>query len=224
MALLDAGYSENEKVGLAFYKMSGAKPDFRNWVKKSDAYKKAVPTERVNLLRSETARLERGMTTYHPDEDLINFSIDVTVRRLPDADADPNNVRHALQVVFSDTRDNYIPVEGGDVWVAMVVKDMEKYGFRVFSTPELTSALQKLGTVHMAKVQNIPAHVKMTLRPLSVSAKTPVQVEDIDLWPMLAEVASFSLWSRDGEVFVWGYEAPWYVSSERKDLIDLYKD
>lgn len=228
LALVDGhGYTENEKIGFAFYQLSGAKPDFKSWVRKTDAYKKALPVEKVELMQSELTRLERGMGLFHPDEDLVTIEMDVSIKRLPDVGTDPEKMKHALQIDFTGNKDQdsyYIPVEIGDIWIAIIVQGMDKQSFRIFDTPQFKSVLQKLNSTLTSQVTTLEGHVKLSLRPVSVSKQSPVRVADIDLWPMLAEIASFSLWSRDSSVFIWGYEAPWYVSNDRKDLVDLYKD
>ena len=60
-------YTEEEKIGFAFYKLGNIKPNFDSWVEHTDTYSNAPADQKNQILQNETSRLEQGYHNYQPD-------------------------------------------------------------------------------------------------------------------------------------------------------------
>ncbi len=229
-AALERGrYSTLEKIGFAFHTLSNSKPDFSKWVEEDNKYKKAMPLEKVNLMKAEMQRLQTGMITYDQQTDLIELNSRVRLLFSHPEHTDPDlkdpGSMVTMKVEMSDIPDdNFFPFLIGDVWVAVIIKDLEALKNIKFTPGEFQQFATKETFKNHAKLKTVFANTNLVLRPVSVDTSAPVVVNGIEMWLMLAEVAHMELWGGDEYLreSLWNYKAPWYMSAQEQDLRNLY--
>lgn len=228
-ALLDRGkFSETEKAGFAFHFLSGIKPDFESWVKKTDRYKDARTVEKQQILNDDTYRLQEGYHKYHPDEDLLHIEAPAQVRfrdyngRPLYNDAGEQRTRHVI-ITIPGINSGAIPFEVDKLWVAVVAKDYDFFINLYLTEKEYQKFINDLDrkTVYH---YNFSVVVDIFLRPVDVDMRAPVLIDDQEMWLMLAEIGSFIIWQRNHKKIIWEASAPWFVSDTSRDLLDLYSD
>ena len=50
-----------------------------------------------------------------------------------------------------------------------------------------------------------------------------MMIDKVPRWLMLARIAEIEIWDDKHERILWSVSAPWFRSSEKRDLMDLYK-
>jgi len=228
-ALLERGkFSETEKVGFAFHYFSHIKPDFESWVKKTDRYKNARTVDKQQILNDDLYRLQNGYYKFHPDEDLIHIQGAAQVRFKDYSgpalynDAGERRTKHVI-ITIPGINNGAIPFEVDKLWVAVVTKDFDFYINLYLSESEYEQFIQDLG-YKAVYYSHLAAVVDIFLRPVDVDMRAPVQVDNQEMWLMLAEVGSFTVWQRDHRKLAWQISAPWFVSDMSRDLLNLYSD
>lgn len=212
--------TETEKVGFAFYRLAKRPPPFENWIKSSDNYLLAGPVDKQNILHTELQRLARANQEYTLDDDLIHIKTRVEIRATEKLDKkakDSGLIHRPISINMKEIKHGYFPVQLGTLWIALIPNDLES--FALFSpAPEDYERLRdKLSLSGLPR----PARMELRLRPRRVDLRSPQSLDGVEAWPMLAEIASLSLWR--GKEMVWEYRAEWYRNRTQKELLDLYE-
>jgi hypothetical protein len=220
LALLNEGqFSEREKVGFAFYKLAQLPPDFKNWIQ-ADA-----PADQAGkaLTQDQVERLENGFSLYSPDEDMIQVETPATILfpTLTAEQAKPGfQGQKPIVISLGNMQMLYFPYQiGSDFWVAIVPSNEEQFHTLMVDSAtydKMIHALRVLGE-HKGK-----AILKITLRPDHVDAQKPMMLGKQYMWLMMASVADYQIWDGKNTMPLWTYSAPWYVSNDSHDLLDLY--
>lgn len=228
-ALLDRNsFSETEKVGFAFHFLSGIKPDFEAWIKKTGRYKNARTIDKQQILSDDTYRLQNGYHKYHPDEDLIHIEAPAQIRfrdysgRALYNEAGEQRTKHVI-ITIPGINSGAIPFELDKLWVAVVAKDYDFFVNLYLTEKEYQKFINDLG-YNAVYYSHLAAVIDIFLRPVSIDMRAPVLVDDQEMWLMLAEIGSFTIWQRDHGKMAWEINAPWFVSDVSRDLLDLYSD
>ncbi len=215
--LPEGGYTDTEKVGFAFYKFANIKPNFTDWDISADAYKNAAaPLDRIEYRRKNAIRLDQGYNDYDPDTDLIHVIADIQVVKLPDP------TRPAITLSFNQSStDTYFPFKVGKLWIAVIPRDIDKFEGIHLSPAEYSDFVKKVSNDTNKKV---PALIELWLRPLTAETKTPSMIDRQPYWPLLADIASVTIWNTDKTQVAWSYDAPGSAATMEKknDLVDLY--
>ena len=218
-------YSEAEKIGFAFYRLADKQPPFNNWIMARDEYLLAKPSMKRDYLRRETERLSKAYNEYMVDDDMIYLRTEVTIK-VPNATErqsyESMGLRKPVQIVLKEIKENYFPVQVGDMWIAVVPNDLEKYLFLSLEEAEYEKMMAEL-MLDTTRGSARGAILEIRLRPLSIDTKMPMHLDGIDAWLMLGEIASISLWrTKERDTLVWEQNMDWYVPQQQKDLLDLY--
>lgn len=217
-------YSETEKVGFAFYKLADQSPPLEQWLKSSDEYRLASPSLKRDYLRREIQRLAQAFSEYDLKRDLIYIRAPVRIK-IPStseqAAYDKMGVRKPAEIVIDDIKDNYFPVEVGNMWIAIVANDLDNI------------TLLSLDDEEFKKIHNLSASgqgtyrrafMELRLLPQSVDLQKPLSLDNLDAWLMLAEIASITLWKTDdSKQVVWEQRADWYRPQQEQEMLDLYR-
>ena len=218
-------YSEAEKIGFAFYRLADKPPPFNNWIMARDEYLLAKPSAKREYLRRETERLSKAYNEYMVDDDMIYLRTEVTIK-VPNATErqsyESMGLRKPVQIVLKEVKENYFPVQIGEMWIAVVPNELEKYLFLSLDEAEYNKIMHEL-MLDSSRGSARNALLEIRLRPVSIDTKTPMHLDGIDAWLMLGEIASISLWkNKNRDTLVWEQNMDWYVPQQQKDLLDLY--
>lgn len=219
-------YSDLERAGFAFHKMSGFKPDFKTWILQSEQYNKATPVKKVELLQSDLYRLQNGYYNYMPDTDLITLTLPLLMEIPTMEDVEGTGSYARVHINFKDLPENYLPMKIGDLWVAVVIEDFGRIAGISLGADQYAEIARRIRHNKARKSEKpVQTTVEIQLRPLSVDTSAPMVLDDTEMWLMLTEMgtAKLSIASPKGDYKLWEYIAPWYASAEEKDLIKLYK-
>lgn len=224
-ALPSGRYSESEKVGFAFHKLAKFDPDYKKWVTNMDSYMAAKPTDKVAMMQKETARLQNGYFNFMPDDDLVSLTIDARLRASSYFGASQRaGTITNVTMELVDLPQNYFPFYIGGIWIAVVIKDFDSYTQFTFSPEEYSEFSKKVGLDSGYQlVQKVK--VDLLLRPISVDTTSPVMLDGLEMWLMLAEVGEITVWRPMGQerFLIWGHNAPWFTSDSQKELLRLYE-
>ncbi|MBI4031663.1 MAG: hypothetical protein HY370_08285 [Proteobacteria bacterium] len=228
-ALLDRkNFSETEKVAFAFHYLSNIEPEFERWVKKTDRYKNARTAEKQQILNDDLYRLQNGYHKYHPDEDLIHIEAPAQIRfrdysgRALYNDAGEKRTKHVV-ITIPGINSGAIPFELDKLWVAVVAKDYDFFVNLYLTEKEYQKFINDLG-YKAVYYSHLAAVIDIFLRPVDVDMRAPVLVDDQEMWLMLAEIGSFTIWQREHKKMAWEISASWFVSDTSRDLLNLYED
>lgn len=224
-ALPSGRYSESEKVGFAFHKLAKFDPDYKKWVTNMDSYMAAKPTDKVTMMQMETARLQNGYFNFMPDDDLVSLTIDARLRASNYFGVSQQRGKITdVTMELIDLPQNYFPFYIGGIWIAVVIKDFDFYTHFTFSPEEYNEFAEKVGLKR--GYQLIQAvKVDLQLRPISVDTTSPVMLDGLEMWLMLAEVGEAIVWRPIGRerLLIWAHNAPWFTSDIQKELLRLYE-
>lgn len=234
-------YSDTEKVLFAFSKLSNVPPDYESLINSSDYYKRQSPITRLDLMKSETARLQEGFNNYNPEDDLVHIVADVEITwNKKDFPGNWNNLVSQPQFGASDSAaveskiyhiafgaaaggdktSPFFPFFLGRLWIAVVPKDIGAFLNLSLNMTDFYQFMRKLGI--KPGFGHSPAIIEMMLRPVSANATEPVEIDGVVYWPMLVEIANLTIWTSNRDHIIWSYDAPWYETKDQKDMRDLY--
>lgn len=226
-ALTGERYSELEKIGFAFHGLAKFDPDFELWIKDNDQYKDAFPIEKIEMMQEEKVRLRNGYINYYPDSDLISLKVDAMARSSNYfVDSQEKGKVTIVDVSLTEFPENYFPFKIGDIWVAVVIKDFDKLTSITFTKDEYSKFAEKVGFKQREHKTLQEVRLDLKLRPISVDMSSPVQLNGVEMWLMMVDVAEMVMWKsyfRDDDM-LFAYQAPWYMASEQKDLFHLYRE
>lgn len=185
-----AGYTATEKVGFAFYSLINSAPPIDRWIETREDYITAKPKVRIAMMDAERIRLQKGFSGYIPGRDMIMIRVKVRLT----ATENPDSSR-TLEINFSDfDQILYFPFRLGDLWVALLPAGLEaKSAYRL--TAEDYDGLSSV--IGMGE-----GMAELVFIPTRADGGDPMVVGDIPLWPMMADVAQFSIFDREGNA-VW---------------------
>ena len=210
--------SAAEKAVLAFYKLSGLKPDFDKWVRVA-----LNPTESHNpipedLIIQEKLRLQYGLGTYDPEREILKIHTTL-MGQIIEKDGKFYLASHfpgkgALEAP-------YFPYNAGNVWVAVIINELENF------------LLLELDEEHRQKMamllpeHNKPYELNLELfyRPTSAQQE-PLQMDGLSQYIMLGEIAYIAfkkpaLAGQQNDSALLEYYAPWYMDTEEQDLLQI---
>lgn len=218
--------TESEKVGFAFHKLGNFDPKFETWIKQSKAYEKATPVEKTDLLQKDIFRLRNGYYRYMPDVDLIALDLEAQIysSRYFSQNLDDDSVAK-VRIKLKGMPNNYIPVQVGEYWIAIVLKDFDLESQISFNSTEYSEFVETFGLARKAYQSSQDIGIDILLRPVSVDTTTPIELDGLEMWLMLAETAELRLWrdlGRNGKDYFYDYAADWYVPESQRDLLRLY--
>lgn len=217
-------YSEAEKVGFAFYRLANRVPPFESWITNKDKYLLAKPSARREYLNNELTRLNKAYNEYMIDDHLIILRTQVKVKIPNKAERgvyDEMGLRKPVQIVLTEITDNFFPVQVGQMWVALVPDKLEEYLQLSLNAEEFGTLTRKLGI--QVSGTNQAATLELRIRPKTIDASAPLQIDTIEAWLMLGDIATAALWTNaNPEALVWEKNAEWYLPYQQKELLDLY--
>lgn len=212
--------SAREMGILTFYKLSGMKPDFYEWINQNPAYVNMSKTDKLeaNIFREEEVlRLQWGLGTLNPETNFMHISTEIIGTLLHSKGKD------YLGVTFTGKRERgepYFPYSIGKLSVAVIMKDIKN-----FMVLELSpDSLAKIKGYMPANTKYAKLNLRITYRGISAET-TPIKLDGVNQYTMLGEIAHWEVFlpqSGNSElVSIWEYMEPWYRTEEEDDLIRM---
>ena len=221
-------YTEEEKIGFAFYKLGNIKPNFDSWVEHTDAYSNAPANQKNQFLQNETSRLEQGYHNYQPDEDLIVINAPVKITTADFSSPDPAYSKQGIQkqsvISIVGTPPAYLPFKIVNTWVAVIPQDYSNFTNLLLTTEQFIKLRDIVSEKVKLKDLDFQGEIELILRPAKVDARKPINMDGKKMWLMGAEIASMTIWTQKKEKIIWEYSAPWYVTGHSMQLLNLYGD
>lgn len=207
-----------EKAVLAFYKLSGVTPDFEKWINTNFKNKYGHNPPPPELFEQEKLRLQYGLGMYDPEREILKINTTVISQFIT-----KGNKTYLASIFQGENamETPYFPYNAGHVWVAVLINDLEDYLLL-----ELDEEQQKKISA-LLPAHNKPYNIELTLyfRPVSAQPE-PMQIDGLEQHIMLGEIAYIGFkkpgltWQED-DGLLWEYYAPWYMGTEKQDLLDI---
>jgi hypothetical protein len=201
--------TESRDVVFIFYKTAEMKPNFESWAKDGIAYRTAPLTRQEEVLKRETEKLEREFQEFSLKDEVITIKTKVEAN-LEKREEDGNYI---LKMNFLEGEADYFPYEYEGEHFAVVPKDLKTRLNSIIPEGQYNRIRDEVG-------ENGKVKAVLQLKPLRAETDAPFEVDEVEQWVLLTEVASLSLWGNDG-FMVWNYSAPWYMTPMTRDLIEL---
>lgn len=212
--------SENEKAIFAFHRLSGQQPSYELIAAADEEYKTAPPELAEQILAESVIRLKTGFGMYDPGRDFLQIATNVMAQ----IQTAPNSPPVLIFRFPNSSNENYIPyfpyAYGDQDWIAMIVEDLPQFAQIPMSDEQyqyVKPYLPENGTY--AEVR-----IFMRVRPRMADSTAPMLIDGVEQWLLMGDTAYISASVTDaagGQLRLWEYSAPWYMSATEKDLLPL---
>lgn len=209
--------SWNEKGVLAFYKITGKKHDFEAKIKNSKDYKRMSNDAAQQYLEEELLRLQWGLGTFDPNNDFLKLNTTILSSVIE------NDGKYYLASNFpgrSALDPPYFPYNMFDMWVALMLRNIEDYMLIEISEDEKNRIRGYLP----ATQDKHEVALNITYRVSSGDPK-PIVLDGVEQYMMLGDIAEIEFYlpvfhqSRD--LTLWEHTEDWYLSSDEQDLLKI---
>ncbi len=133
--------SSAEDVGLLFYKVSGARPDFGLIIRQTRAYREMNATERMKVLESETGRLSAKFNSLDAKSSVIVIRAAVEMVLT----LDPPNKKYTMDIKYPSTGTIFFPYEFSGRPIAVLADGIENFESVALNTQEALKASRHEG-------------------------------------------------------------------------------
>lgn len=206
-----------EQVAMAYFKTANIKPDFEKWARASDEFKSIAPARVPDFLEKETGRLEKEWKAYNPNENnlKINIPADITLKSTVDKE---NEIHYLIYITFQQGPIDYFPYVFQEYNFAILPQKLESTLVQPLPKEQLEYLFNQFGESEKGS-----AMLHIELKPAKAYTSQPFEMDGIEQWVLLADIATMSLTSLKNGSQLWNFGAKWYVSPGTKALQDLYK-
>lgn len=206
-------YTSTERAGFAFYKLGNVNPDFLRWIEVKEAYQKAWPRDRLNMMKSETARLEDGFYNYQADRHYIRVMADTVISR--------NDKEGVITLSLEDVA--YFPFQVADMWIGAFPRGIDDYRTLELPPQDYGVFIKKAGIAGVYN-KNAPGVIELWLKPVAAETQKPLETGEMVLWPLICEIGSITLWDGTRQVMLWSYQAPGFITESGREIFKLYHE
>lgn len=189
--------SSTEDVGLLFYKVSGARPDFGLIIRQSPTYRKLSSPDRLKILEGETERLRVKFNSLDAKRSrvVIRTAVEMVLT------LDPPNQKYTMDIKYPSTGTVFFPYDFSGRSIAVLADGIENFESVAMTNQEALKASRHEGRRTVTMV--------LELRPLSASYKDPVTLEGMRYYPLLTQIGYIGFFSQNMEE-IWSWKAPWH--------------
>jgi hypothetical protein len=206
-------------VGIAFYKLANSVPDFNSWIRRSEDYARADTARKTRLLSDGVKNLRRRFSSYDINEEKLVISVPGKVWF---EEADPaEDHDYDMRLIFAEENIDYFPYKIGDNIIAVIIKDLQKHMKHSLNKPDFIRVLNS-EEYDFSSGAKQRVQIRFMLKPVSADTRKPVRIKGHEVWLMLAEPASVSLWNKDR--FLWESQSYWYESPTETEIRRLFRE
>jgi hypothetical protein len=217
----------SERVGFAYYTLSGSRPPIDKWVKSSDAYLAASADDRPLIYNNEVNRLKNAFNQYMISDDLIVIRTPVVI------DIPQERERRALfsnsasmPVKFKPSymvNDSFL-IEIAGNWIAVISENLEEH-INLELAPDEAKHFIKSTRLHDS-INTNRLYIEFALRPKSIHPDRPITLNTVLAHPMITEIVSTRLWdnakSTKNEEHLWENNFLNPDNNHQRELLQLY--
>lgn len=204
-------YTEREKIGFAFYKLSRLRrPDFIRWIRKSEKYRLARPMTRQKYLVRDKERLDVGMQLFKPAEHHFKIRFPVQLS-WPEPEWQQQFIaktgKFPVSLSLEGLDQHYFPISLGDDWIAVVPNELSKYMTFDVSLEEFQKKI-----IHFQDFidhKTVSASIEMRLKASAVDDGTKLALGDIEAWLLSADILRFTIHPDQKSGPIWERRASW---------------
>lgn len=200
--------SSAEDVGLLFYKVSAARPDFGLIIRQTRAYREMNPTDRMKILEGETGRLSTKFNSLDAKKSVIVIRAAVEMVLT----LDPPNKKYTMDIKYPSTGTIFFPYNFSGRSIAVLADGIENFESVALTSQEALKASRHEGRRTVTMV--------LELNPVSASYKDPVILEGTRHYPLLAKIGYIGFFSQNMEE-VWSWKAPWHTFTGDEGVLML---
>lgn len=180
-----------ERVGFAYYALTGEDIPYYDWIQAMDVYKKASDAQRLDILSEEGERLALARHQAAGMLEPITLQWFFSMKQM----AAPESHR-GVSLTIPNQSIAYIPVQVGRKWIAMIPGEMRIPELHMIDV-DVFERLQKDYGVNPGNP--VPVVAEISLRPVQADKGGAVKIDGMDLWLMMTEVESLSIIGSDME-------------------------
>lgn len=232
MAFDASEYTESEKAAFSFYHYAQTDPDFEKWIMGYSYYKSAKPSKKNLILYEDKMRLNKGIQTFKPNKDYINYETQARIHfstkkkrqeYLEKYSKIPVRIELPRILQVPGTQETYFPFFVGETWFAIIPQNFQNFTTIYMDEEEFYNFFTSLD-LYDPSDKFVAATISYTLRATSADTTSPFPIGSNNFWLIMAEVGSIIINGNRDQGILWQYEAPWYVTKARKDLMNLYRE
>jgi hypothetical protein len=202
--------SSSTDVGMVFYKMIGAQPDFDSWVTSESRYRNAPPDQQAGLLATERTKLEIAFNALDVKKTplVVRTAVNLKIASIP------GDTKRNLEVTFPAEGNVYFPYTVGGQNISIIPNGIDLYRRIPLTSAEAASIQGRLN-------YNGSATMVVEIVPVKADGSQPMRLDGIDQWLMIGEIGFIGFYNNSLEV-VWSFHAPWYIRKGQQDLFNLH--
>ena len=171
-----------ERAGFALYKLNEAIPNFDNWVRGTERFKRTVFRQRSTLVKQETARLKNLFQNYDIKNDPIILDLPIRLRVSPSQD---NNFSLAFKFAKNIKGDHsYVAQTFSNEDLAIIFHKPEILNTIAFTAEEFHENVRK----YWYEDTNYSATLSLELIPLTADIEDKMDIEKTPHWTLFAEI------------------------------------
>lgn len=208
--------STPEQVAIAFFKTDGLTPNFEQWARNNDSFKRVAPTRVAKYIDGEKQRFSKIWHNYNPEEDFIvvktRVDLNISARTPKDMPQE-----YWLNIQFIEGDASYFPIVFQDYNFAIIPQKMETLLLQPLRREQYDILHQQLG----AATQGY-ADLYVQLKPARAHTNQPFVIDGQERWVLLCDVIGMEIKREKSDDAIWNYSADWYVSPVQEELQNLY--
>ena len=197
--LMERAASTNDEIGIAFLKMSNNFPDFAQVVMGTDTYKTLDSLAQQDYLSKTVGRYQNAFMTYAPGKSdlLLRLKVNAMFKRRA------NGESTITLTTFNDQPVVYFPFYFAGFPIALIIKDMEMFKDIHLNAVETDIVYKRLSL-------DGKATLLLQVYPIAADDKKPVTFDNIQQYPLLAEIGYIGLVNRRAEQ-IWAWKNTKYA-------------
>ncbi len=210
--------SSSEDVGLSFYKSSNIKPNFKEWAKKTDAFKYKSVTEADSYIKKESERLQSKWGEIDKKGNVINiyFSSVAIVKPVPKENID-DPAFYDVHILLNKSDKAYFPYKFHDKHFALIPNNIEKV---LSFTIDDSNAALILKNLKLESKE--PVEIQLSIHPTKAYSKKPELIDGINQWVLMGDIVTMQMTAKKTNTILWNYSEKNYVSPKRAVLNKVY--
>lgn len=194
--------STTEEVGIAFLKTTNNFPDFNKVVEGTDAYQKLDPLAQADYRAREVGKLQSAYLAYSPKKSSLMVRLGVRANFHQAADGTAT-----LDFAPPQNGPLYFPYLFAGYAIALIPNGIDLFQHLDLNVDEAQIVYGRLGL-------DGAATLLLQLFPVAADDQTPVMMDNIPQYPLLAEIGYIGLINERGEQ-IWAWKSKKF---DRKDL------
>lgn len=208
-------YTESEKVGFAFYRLTSTLPDFRDWITPSDIYKNAKSSHRPDVMQQEISRLQQGFLNFYADQTPL------TIRTAATVQLQETPTEKSLNITLTNAPNPlYFPFNVGELGLGLILNGIDQS----MNIPVSAAEYEHIKLLLRVRdpEQMTPVQLELIAFANTADSHEPLVADNLVMFPVLAEPVVTALWKvGDTPVLLWERVTEGYATNRQQELTIL---